>query len=181
MTKHEQCNCKAGCQNKRCSCFKNNEPCDDNCGCIDCHNPLNGVDVENLSICAIQNIQAYQTLSAKDLAVAYDLPCGHESVPLERLVKAYKCSQCGEAYWYSFCWGRVEQDSCTWHCEVCRKCQDWRVWHCEGCNQCTYGISLPCERCGEDEEEESDDDFRNRLNELVERYKQIASDSGDNS
>jgi len=63
----------------------------------------------------------------------------------------------------------------------CRKCQDWRVWHCERCNQCTYGLSLPCERCGEDEEEESDDDFRNRLNELVERYKQIVSDSEDNS
>jgi len=85
MTKYEQCNCKSGCQNNRCSCFNNNEPCDENCGCIDCHNPLNDVDVENLSICTIQNIQAYQALSTKDLAIAYDLPCGHESVLLEKL------------------------------------------------------------------------------------------------
>lgn len=151
MTKREHCNCKSGCQNNRCTCFKNNEPCDENCGCTNCQNPLNGVDVENLSICAVQNIQAYKALSAKDLAVAYELPCGHESVPLEKLLKKYECQECGEVYWYSFCWNRVVQDSCTWHCEVCRQCQDWRVWHCEICNKCTYGISLPCEHCGNDE------------------------------
>ena len=49
--------------------------------------------------------------------------------PLMKLLKEYECTHCGEAYYYSFCWGRVEQDSCTWHCEVCRTCQDWRVWH----------------------------------------------------
>lgn len=148
MQKEQHCNCKTGCQNNRCGCLRSNEPCDENCGCTNCRNPLNGIDVENLSICAIQNIEEYKALSAEDLEIAYELSCGHESVPLKKLLKDYQCQECGEAYWYSFCWERVEQDSCTWHCEVCRQCRDWREWHCENCNRCTYGITLPCEYCG---------------------------------
>lgn len=151
MIKHKHCNCKSGCQNRRCVCFKNNEPCDENCGCTNCRNPLNGIDVDKLSVCAVQNIQAFKSLSAQDLAVAYELPCGHESVPLQKLLKEYACQECGEEYWYSFCWNRVEQDSLTWHCEICGQCQDWRVWHCENCNRCSYGLTLPCEHCGDDE------------------------------
>lgn len=151
MTKREQCNCKSGCESRRCACFKSSEPCDENCGCVDCRNPLNGVDVDNLSVCAIQNIRACQALSAEDLAALHELPCEHERVPLGKLLKEYECQECGEAYWYSFCWDSVEQDSCTWHCEVCRRCRDWRVWHCDVCNKCSYGRSLPCEHCDEDE------------------------------
>ena len=44
-----QCNCKSGCQTKRCVCFKNNEPCDDNCGCIECQNPLNDIETNKLT------------------------------------------------------------------------------------------------------------------------------------
>lgn len=148
MDKQVHCNCKTGCRNRRCSCLRNNEPCDENCSCINCRNPLNGVDIENLSLCAIQNIEAYKSLSAQDLAATHELPCEHESVPLEKLLKDYACRECGEAYWYSFCWDSVEQDSCTWHCDICGQCRDWREWHCENCNRCTYGISLPCEHCG---------------------------------
>lgn len=148
MLKQSGCNCQSGCQNKRCICLKNNKPCDSNCGCINCRNPLNGVDVDNLSICAIQNLKAYKALDAKDLGVAYELPCGHESVQLFRLLKEYACLECGEVYWYSFCWMSVEQESCTWHCSVCGQCRDWREWHCKNCNKCTYGISRPCEHCG---------------------------------
>ena len=54
MKKQESCKCKSRCQNRRCLCLKNNEPCDENCVCADCSNPLNGVDVDNLSVCAIQ-------------------------------------------------------------------------------------------------------------------------------
>jgi len=43
MSKTVHCNCKSGCQTKRCVCFKNDEPCDENCGCINCKNPLNGI------------------------------------------------------------------------------------------------------------------------------------------
>jgi len=153
MSKSENCNCKSGCHSKRCVCFKNGEPCHENCGCAKCRNPLNGVNTENLSVCAIQNIETYKALSAGDLAKIYELPCDHEKASLEELLKDYDCQKCGETYWYSFCWDEVAQDNCTWHCKVCGQCQDWRVWHCENCNKCTYGITLPCEHCGDDEEQ----------------------------
>ncbi len=148
MTKDESCQCKTSCKNKRCACLRRNEPCDASCGCKRCQNPLNGVDIDSLSLCAVQNIQAYKALSAKDLAETQALPCEHESVPLEKLLKEHACQECHEAYWYSFCWEQAEQDSQTWHCAVCGQCRDWREWHCENCNKCTYGVSLACEHCG---------------------------------
>jgi hypothetical protein len=148
MEKQVRCSCKTGCANKRCACLKNNEPCDESCTCSDCHNPLNGVEVDDLSICAIQNIEEYKALLEKDLEQEYELPCGCETVPLEYLLDDYSCQECGETYWYSFCWQEVVQDSTTWHCEICGECRDWREWHCKRCNKCTYGVTLPCEHCG---------------------------------
>jgi len=148
MEKNKQCNCKSGCQNRRCVCLKNNEPCDENCGCTTCLNPLNGVDVEKLSVCAIRNISIYKSLSDKDLARMYELPCGHDEVALEKLLHDYICPECQESYWFSFCWNRVEQYGHTWHCEICDQCRDWREWHCKTCNKCTYGVTLPCDGCG---------------------------------
>jgi len=43
MSKTVHCNCKSGCKTKRCVCLKNDEACDENCGCINCKNPLNGI------------------------------------------------------------------------------------------------------------------------------------------
>jgi len=60
MEKAVHCKCKSGCSNRRCVCLRNIEPCDETCVCTDCKNPLNGVDVESLSICTIQNIEEYQ-------------------------------------------------------------------------------------------------------------------------
>jgi len=148
MPKTVHCNCKSGCTNRRCACLKNNEPCDENCGCVNCRNPLNGVDLEGLTVCAIQHIAEYKALSKEELAITFELPCEHESVPLAELVKEYCCQECGETYWYSFCWDDVVQDSCTWHCEICQQCRDWREWHCDNCNKCTYGVTFPCEHCG---------------------------------
>ncbi len=148
MEKTVHCKCKSGCVNRRCVCLKNNEPCDEKCKCINCQNPLNGVDVDNLSLCTIQNIDIYKGLSKKALDEKYELPCGCEEVPLRNLLDNYSCQKCGEVYWYSFCWGDVAQDSCSWHCEICGQCRDWREWHCERCNKCTYGVTLPCEYCG---------------------------------
>jgi hypothetical protein len=45
VEKEHHCNCKTGCANNRCACLRNNEPCDEECGCVGCQNPLNGVDV----------------------------------------------------------------------------------------------------------------------------------------
>jgi hypothetical protein len=143
------CNCKSGCKSRRCACLKNNQPCNEHCGCKTCQNPLNGLDVEALSVCAIQNINFYNKLSKADLATLLELPCGCEKVFLKKLIANYTCSKCGEDYWYSFCWSDVVQDSHTWHCEVCGACRDWREWHCDNCNKCTYGVSLPCDYCGQ--------------------------------
>jgi hypothetical protein len=148
MKKEMKCNCKSGCHNRRCACLKNNEPCGEECGCINCQNPLNDIDVDNLSICALQNIYIYKSLTQEDLNEKYELPCECEEVPLKSLLDDYSCTKCGELYWYSFCWNEVVQDACTWHCEICKQCRDWREWHCDRCNKCTYGVSLPCEHCG---------------------------------
>ncbi len=148
MEKEVSCKCRSGCRNKRCACLKNNEPCGETCSCVDCRNPLNDVDVEALSTCAIQNIAAYKALSEEALAVAYALPCEEERVPLKQLLNDYNWQECCDIYWYSFCWQDVVQDSDTWHCEICNQCRDWREWHCDNCNKCTYGVSLPCEYCG---------------------------------
>jgi hypothetical protein len=148
MKKAVHCKCKTGCLTGRCVCYKNNEPCDEKCGCTGCHNPFNGMDIDNHTICALQNIEEYKELSEEELEELYELPCGCEQVSLKRLMDDYSCSKCGEAYWYSFCWDEVVEDSCTWHCQICRACRDWREWHCEKCNRCTYGVTLPCESCG---------------------------------
>jgi len=148
MTKTVHCKCKSGCRNKRCVCFKNNEPCDEKCSCKDCRNPLNNVNVEDFSICALQNIEYYNNFSKEELEEKHELSCGCEEIALSKLVDYYSCSKCGEGYWYSFCWDEVVQDSCTWHCEICGECRDWREWHCKSCNRCTYGVTLPCEHCG---------------------------------
>lgn len=148
MEKTVHCKCKSGCSNRRCKCLRNNEACDESCGCSDCENPLNGVDVEALSVCTIQNIAEYKDLSDDELEEKYELPCGCEKVRLKNLLGKYSCSKCGEIYRYSFCWDEIVQDSCTWHCQQCGTCRDWREWHCKTCNRCTYGVSLPCEGCG---------------------------------
>jgi hypothetical protein len=157
--KEYHCSCKSGCRTKRCSCFKNGEPCDDKCGCKECKNPLNGVDIENLSDCAIQNIKIYKNLTQEELDRKHELPCGCEEVALKELIDNYSCSVCNEVYWFSFCWHEVVQDSCTWHCSDCGTCRDWREWHCKNCNRCTYGVTLPCAYCGSEE----DDDMWNYI------------------
>ena len=75
--------------------------------------------------------------------------CEHSHKFQDLLLRNYDCPHdCGLLF-YSFCRNDIEQDNCTWHCEICNDCQDWRVWHCEDCNKCTYGVSLPCEHgCG---------------------------------
>ena len=142
------CRCKNGCHTKRCTCLKNGQPCQNDCQCSNCNNPLNGIDVARMSTCAIENVQQYKALSRADLAVMMDLPCGCEQAPLQKLINLYRCSKCDEPYWYSFCLGEVVQNSCTWHCPKCGKCRDWREWHCPRCNRCTYGVTLPCDGCG---------------------------------
>ena len=142
------CRCKGACDSRRCACLKNGEGCGDTCGCKDCRNPLNGVDVSALTDCTIQNIRRFKALTETQLNTTLELPCGHSKVPLCDLINGYECSGCkGQEYWYSFCWGDVVQEGCTWHCDVCGKCRDWREWHCEVCNRCTYGVTLPCENC----------------------------------
>jgi hypothetical protein len=105
---------------------------------------------ENLTVCAIQNIDKVKALTDGELEERHELPCGHGSVLLKDLLNHYRCESCGEPYWYSFCWEVVVQDSCTWHCEDCEVCRDWREWHCEVCDRCTYGVTMPCQYCGND-------------------------------
>lgn len=144
----KSCKCKNGCQNRRCACLKNKSGCEHNCRCIECKNPLNGINVDALSVCTIHNIKQYKAMSQHDLAQEFEIPCGCSKVPLQNLIGNFDCEKCHTTYWYSFCWGDVVQDDCSWHCEICGQCKDWREWHCQRCNKCTYGVTLPCESCG---------------------------------
>jgi len=148
MKEDVRCKCKGGCQNRRCACLKSNRACVEDCECVGCKNPLQGIDPERLSLCALQNIHRYKELSEEELNTEYMLPCECEKVPLKKLLGSYECAKCSEAYWFSFCWEDVVQDNCSWHCDVCGHCRDWREWHCKRCNRCTYGVTLPCEYCG---------------------------------
>lgn len=144
------CKCKTDCSTYRCDCLKSGQECTKDCSCVGCHNPLNGQDTEHLTACAIQNIRIIKSLTQEELARQILLPCECERVPLKALLEEYNCPKCHEAYWYSFCWNDTVQDSCSWHCEICRTCRDWREWHCDQCNKCTYGVSLSCEHCSID-------------------------------
>lgn len=147
-TKTLNCKCKGSCESKRCACFKSGEGCGDDCKCAGCQNPLNGIDVSKLTDCAIQHIRIYKDLTEAQLNTSVEMPCGHTGAQLRDLLEGYECPGCnGEKYWYSFCWNSVAQDSCSWHCNICGKCRDWREWHCDDCNRCTYGTSLPCQNC----------------------------------
>ncbi len=148
MEKEYHCNCRTGCDTYRCSCLKHKEPCDENCGCVDCHNPLNDVDVDALSACAIQNIETVNALTEQELSKEVELSCGCGTLPLRDLLNSTACPEGGCVVWYSFCWEMVVEDSCTWHCEDCHMCRDWREWHCDTCGTCSYGVSLPCDGCG---------------------------------
>ena len=144
----DSCQCSGGCNGGRCACYKAGRGCGSKCGCRNCRNPLNGVDVGKLSDCAIQNIEDYLELTAEDFQETHELPCEHGKVRFEQLMKEFWCEECAESYWYSFCWEEIVSGGHTWHCKVCGECRDWREKHCEKCDRCTYGVTLPCEHCG---------------------------------
>jgi hypothetical protein len=106
------------------------------------------INVDKYSTCALQNINIVKALSQEELDEEHELPCGCETVKLKDLLNEYECKECMTVYWYSFCLDEVVQDDTTWHCETCGECRDWREWHCEKCNKCTYGVTLPCQHCG---------------------------------
>lgn len=142
------CRCRSGCRTGRCACVSNRQPCQEGCRCSNCKNPFNGLDVTKMSSCAIDHVEQYKAPSEAQPDAMMELPCGCELVPLRKLLDGYRCNECDELYWYSFCLEEAVQDSCTWHCTECRRCRDWREWHCPRCNRCTYGITMPCENCG---------------------------------
>ena len=144
-----KCACRGGCTSRRCQCLRYLQPCSERCRCDNCQNPLNGLEVGAYSVCALQNIQAVKALDEFNLSRRHPLPCGHAKVALRDLLLEYNCPQCSESYWYSFCWSTVVQDSCSWHCEVCGACRDWREWHCDTCGKCVYGTTLSCDSCGQ--------------------------------
>ena len=142
------CGCSGGCGNRRCACYQAGQACGEACTCVDCANPFNRLSNAELSDCARAHVEQVLALTDSQRASLEELPCGCGEAPLGALLDGYECPDCGEEYWYSFCWETVVQEGDTWHCAVCRTCRDWTEWHCPRCNRCTYGQSLPCEGCG---------------------------------
>ena len=62
MEKTVHCKCKTGCTNRRCNCVRNDEPCDNECGCVDCKNPLNPEEIEKLIESATEAVEKYKEL-----------------------------------------------------------------------------------------------------------------------
>lgn len=146
-TEAASCRCRSGCESRRCACLKATRACGEGCRCEGCRNPLEGLEVDTLSACAIAHAARVKQLSAGELAQRVELPCGHAAA-MGDVLGLHECEECETACWYSFCWMETAEESQTWHCERCGTCRDWREWHCETCNRCTYGVTFPCDHCG---------------------------------
>jgi len=51
---------------------QNKEPRDEECKCVDCQNPLNGIGVSKLSVCALHHIHRDKDLTEEDLNDCYE-------------------------------------------------------------------------------------------------------------
>jgi hypothetical protein len=119
------------------------------CSCVNCKNPFNTIqDADQLSDCARDHITTVALLSEKKLNQKYELPCGCEHATLKELLEDYRCPECDEVYYYSFCMNDVMDNNSMWHCHACGTCREDGEWHCKHCNECTYGLTLKCENCG---------------------------------
>jgi len=112
------CQCVTGCDSLHCQCFKRGQPCDQSCGCHNCANPLN----QQLSPCAVYQLEEYRQLPKEKLFESIELPCGCETVELIQLLNSYQCNRCNQNYWYSFCYETVVPEGSTWECEICGNC-----------------------------------------------------------
>lgn len=149
MKKTHHCLCQSACQTRRCACLKEGRSCGQECRCQNCKNPFNNFEnAERLSDCARHNVKKVLALSTMALNKKYELPCGCASPSLKDLIENYRCKNCDEPYYYSFCLGDVVDTNSMWHCGACGTCCDDGVWHCKSCNKCTYGLTLACENCG---------------------------------
>jgi hypothetical protein len=145
-----QCQCTSECQTRRCSCLKLGQACTTECRCKNCTNPFNSRDPEEkLSDCARYHIQKVVSLTPKNLNKKYALPCGCGHAILQDLLRDYLCPECDELSYYSFCLNELIEENDMWHCNSCGTCREITEWHCKTCNKCTFGLTLPCEHCGD--------------------------------
>ncbi|VDH99450.1 Hypothetical predicted protein [Mytilus galloprovincialis] len=85
----------------------------------------------------------------ESLMLKYPERYNFDDITVAEYLNAEKEEKSYKTLFYSFCRSAPEQCDCTWHCKVCKQCQDWRSWHCSNCNKCAYGISNSiCEYCG---------------------------------
>ncbi|XP_063427082.1 uncharacterized protein LOC134710629 [Mytilus trossulus] len=85
----------------------------------------------------------------ESLMLKYPERYNFDDITVAEFLNAEKKDKSYRTLFYSFCRSEPEQCDCTWHCKVCKQCQDWRSWHCSNCNKCAYGISNSiCEYCG---------------------------------
>ena len=103
--------------------------------------------LNDLSACAYDH-RRKRSFTQKLVNKKVELPCGCETVTLQKLLTEYECSKCEETYFYSFCFKQVFQVDDIRHCKKCRECRESSEWHCDRCGKCTYGLTLPCEGCG---------------------------------
>jgi hypothetical protein len=151
------CTCDAGqCTTKGCLCSRERLWCNTRCKCqgsiLCCTNPIN----QQLTLCAKQSIlsPSNSPISANipfscELEQVVRLPCRCSSVQLRQIISQYECSECGQQYYYSFCFRSVVSVETVWHCNLCGLCRDFREAHCALCNSC-YFVDVGCQTCSAD-------------------------------
>lgn len=141
------CNEPGQCTTKQCKCYKEGMWCG-HCACQDCGdcgNPNN----QQLTPCSRQHLVIPGKARANiELDTVVRLPCKCTSVALQQVVSQHSCTECGQQFFYSFCFQSVVSVNTIWHCGACGLCRDFREVHCDQCNVCSFvGSNDECRQC----------------------------------
>jgi len=108
------------------------------------------MDLDDLRTKLVANDAAFDDLEDGPAQWAEkDKKCVTAEEKYTHMQELYRISLGGDSMeWYSFCEKQWAEDNVTWHCSVCKECNNWRSWHCGTCKKCREGIKTPCYKCG---------------------------------
>ncbi|XP_078605526.1 uncharacterized protein LOC144878611 [Branchiostoma floridae x Branchiostoma japonicum] len=158
----QKCGCRGDCRSRKCGCGKKGEACGDSCKCTGCKNPFNILKEFNIDgvaaaqdNCLMDNIFKIKDLRCR-LKQRHSSACCGYSLQLKNMlpgsITVCSCSCCKHEWQYSWCRNEFEdwETRPRYHCNICRKCGDYRDAHCKKCNKCYFagtmgGFECPCQ------------------------------------
>jgi len=156
------CRCSGGCRNSRCACVKAWRTCGQNCKCTNCRNPFKPMEelgVDYLSFkgdtCLIHNLSKIKSMR-DHLLKEIEIPCCHKKIQVKDCLPHVDCAKCNIRYTYSWCNNKLcDSNRPRNHCNICKRCGDYRDRHCEACGHCyfagvTGALKCPCKQKLED-------------------------------